>query len=160
MYLEYIWTNRMKWILKKSKDKRCLLCSIARGKTKAKILKEGEFYVIMNNFPYTTGHLLIFPKKHVSSIEELNDEELMKLMKTIKFCIIKLKKCLKPKGFNIGCNIGKVAGASVKHLHFHIVPRFGSDAGFVEIVSSTKVMPEPIEKTYKKIKKYFRDSKP
>ncbi|MEM5832422.1 MAG: HIT domain-containing protein, partial [Candidatus Aenigmatarchaeota archaeon] len=59
---------------------------------------------------------------------------------------------------NIGINLGKIAGASISHLHFHVVPRYGSDAGFVEIISSTKVMPEPLEKTYKKLRKYFQFS--
>jgi ATP adenylyltransferase len=65
-----------------------------------------------------------------------------------------LKKALKPKGFNIGINIGEVASASIEHIHIHVVPRFGADAGFMEIFDSTKVMPEPLEKTYKKLKKF------
>lgn len=154
MYLEYLWTDRMKWILRNKKDKRCLFCQIIKNKIKSKILKKGEVYVIMNSFPYTTGHLLVFPKKHVLTLEELNDNEMLEIIKTVKKCILLLRKALNPKGFNIGINLGKIAGASISHLHFHIVPRFGSDAGFMEIISSTKVMPEPLEKTYKKLKKH------
>ncbi|MFH7880842.1 MAG: HIT family protein [Candidatus Aenigmatarchaeota archaeon] len=158
MYLEYLWTNRMKWILRKSKDRKCIFCKIVKGELKAKILKRGEVFVIMNNFPYTTGHLLVFPKKHVRELEELKEEEIYEIVKNIRECVLILKKVLKPKGFNIGINLGKIAGASISHLHFHVVPRYGSDAGFVEIISSTKVMPEPLEKTYKKLRKYFQFS--
>jgi ATP adenylyltransferase len=153
MYLSYLWSDRMKWI-KRKKERSCPFCKIAKGKEKAFVLKRGNVFVIMNKFPYNTGHLMIFPKRHVKNLEELKDEEMVEILKTLKKCIILLKKALNPKGFNIGINIGKVASASIKHLHIHIVPRFGSDAGFMEIFDSTKVMPEPLEKTYKKLKKF------
>jgi len=155
MYLEYLWTNRLKWILKK-KEKECLFCKIVKGEEKAYVLKKGEVFVMMNKFPYSTGHLLVFPKRHVKNFEELSEEEIKEIFSTVKKCIILLKKALKPKGFNIGINIGKIASASISHLHVHIVPRFGSDAGFMEITSSTKVMPEPLNQTYKKLKKFSK----
>jgi ATP adenylyltransferase len=153
MYLGYLWTDRMKWI-KRKKGKSCSFCNIVKKKEKAFILKEGEVFVIMNKFPYNTGHLLIFPKRHVKEINELTKEELEKLFTTLQKAIALLKKALKPKGFNVGINIGEVASASIEHFHIHVVPRFGADAGFMEIFDSTKVMPEPLIKTFKKLKKF------
>jgi ATP adenylyltransferase len=155
MYLSYLWADRMKWIRNyKKKSKGCVFCKIVNKKEKALILKEGDVYVIMNKFPYNTGHLLIFPKRHVKEIENLKKEELEGLFTTVQKAVKMLKKALHPKGFNIGINIGEVASASVKHFHIHIVPRFGADAGFMEIFDSTKVMPEPIERTFKKLRKF------
>jgi ATP adenylyltransferase len=155
MYLSYLWTNRMKWIKGyKRKSKECIFCRIIYGKEKAFVLKKGEVCVALNKFPYNTGHLLLFPKRHVKEIEDLKKEELEKLFTTLQKSVKLLKKALKPKGFNIGINIGEVASASIEHIHIHVVPRFGADAGFMEIFDSTKVMPEPLEKTYKKLKKF------
>ena len=154
MYLSYLWTNRMKWVKNYKKSKECVLCKIAKKEEKAMILKDGEIFVIMNKFPYNTGHLLIFPKRHVKEIEELREEEGRELFIILQKCVKMLKKALEPKGFNIGINIGEVASASIEHLHIHVVPRFGADSGFMEIFDSTKVMPEPLGKTFKKLKRF------
>jgi ATP adenylyltransferase len=143
----------MKWI-KRRKIKGCLFCNIVNKKEKSFVLKEGEVFVVMNKFPYNTGHLLIFPKRHVENIEELKKEEAEEIFANIQKSIKLLKRVLKPGGFNVGINIGKVASASVDHLHIHVVPRFGADAGFMEVFDSTKVMPEPLEKTFNKLKKF------
>ena len=145
----------MKWIKSyKKKSAKCVFCQIVNKKEKAFILKEGEIFVIMNKFPYTTGHLIIFPRRHVKEIEDLKKDELEKLFTTLQNTVKLLKRALQPKGFNIGINIGEVASASIEHIHIHIVPRFGADAGFMEIFDSTKVMPEPLGKTFKKLKKF------
>jgi len=145
----------MKWIKNyKKKRKSCVFCEIINKKERAFILKEGEVYVIMNKFPYNTGHLLIFPKRHIEDFDKLKKEEIEKIFAVLQKAIKLLKKALKPKGFNVGINIGEVASASVDHIHIHVVPRFGADAGFMEIFDSTKVMPEPLGKTYKKLKKF------
>jgi ATP adenylyltransferase len=153
MYLSYLWANRMKWI-KRKKIKGCLFCNIVKKKEKAFILKEGEVFVIMNKFPYNTGHLLIFPIRHVKEIGDLRKEELENLFTTLQKSVELLKKVLHPKGFNIGINIGRVASASVDHIHLHVVPRFGADAGFMEVFDSTKVMPESLVETFKKLRKF------
>lgn len=155
MYISYLWTDRMKWIKSyKKKSAKCVFCQIVNKKEKAFILKEGEIFVIMNMFPYNTGHLIIFPKRHVKEIEDLKKDELEKLFTTLQNTVKLIKRALQPKGFNIGINIGEVASASIEHIHIHIVPRFGADAGFMEIFDSTKVMPEPLGKTFKKLKKF------
>jgi len=154
MYVSYLWTNRVKWIKSYKNKKECVFCKIAEKKERALILKKGDIFVIMNKFPYNVGHLLIYPRRHVKEIEDLSKGELEKLFITLQKVVKMLKRSLKPKGLNIGINIGEVASASIEHLHIHVVPRFGADAGFMEIFDSTKVMPEPIERTFEKLKKF------
>ena len=159
MYLNWLWTNRMKWIKKKHKPKGCIFCRIAKGdkKVKAYVLhRDKNTVVIMNLYPYNTGHLLVFPARHVKSIEELKEIEIKELFSKVSRSVELLKKALNPIGFNIGINIGEIASASIEHLHVHIVPRFKRDTGFMEITASTKVMPESVEKTFKRLKKYVK----
>lgn len=157
MIESWIFTNRMKWLeSKKKKYRGCLFCKVANGKEKAKILfKDEDVFVMMNKFPYNTGHLMVVPTKHVKSIEGLSSEEITKIFNIVKKCVKILKISLKPKGFNIGMNIGKYSGASIEnHLHIHIVPRFRTDFGFIEVISKTKVMPESLDETFEKLMKH------
>ena len=159
MYLNWLWTNRLKWIKHKHKSKSCLFCRIAKNDKKIKayvLFNDGKTVVMLNLFPYNTGHLLIFPVRHVKSLQRLTEKELMELFLRVKNSIKLLKKALNPVGFNVGINIGEIASASVEHLHVHVVPRFRRDLGFMELTAETKVMPEPVEKTYKKLKKYCK----
>ncbi len=157
MYLSYLCTDRMKWIKNyKKREKGCILCDIVNKKERAFVLKKGEIFVIMNKFPYNTGHLLIFPKRHVKDLEELRRDEAELLFTTLQKTIKLLKKVLNPEGFNIGINIGKVASASIEHLHIHVVPRFSGDLGFMEIFDSTKVLSEPLHKTFRKLIKFSK----
>jgi diadenosine tetraphosphate (Ap4A) HIT family hydrolase len=110
--------------------------------------------VIMNIFPYNTGHLQVIPVKHATALEELDDKTVSELFVLVKKCLKLLKKVLGPEGFNIGINQGEnVAGASIPHLHIHIVPRYRNDFGFMEIIAKTKVLPESVDETYEKLLK-------
>ena len=158
MYESWLYTNRLRWVAK-NKPKGCLFCRIAKGdkKVPSKILyKDEDVMVIMNLFPYNTGHLEVIPIRHVVNLEELTQEEFSKLFEMMRKCIKLLKKVLKPVGFNIGLNIGNVSGASISHSHIHIVPLFKTDFGFMETIARTKVMPESIDKSYKKLMKEIK----
>ncbi|MEM5779090.1 MAG: HIT domain-containing protein [Candidatus Aenigmatarchaeota archaeon] len=157
MIESWIFTNRMKWLEeKKRRYKGCLFCKVAIGKEKAKILfKDKDVLVMMNTFPYNTGHLMVAPVKHIKSIDDLSDEEIKKLFAIVKRCIKILRISLKPTGFNIGINMGKYSGASIEnHLHIHIVPRYKTDFGFMEVVSKTKVMSESLNETFERLMKH------
>ena len=158
MYVHYLWaTSRSKWAKKPKKPKGCLFCGIARGDPKiyAKVLhKDKSVMVIMNIFPYNTGHLEVVPIRHVKDIEELSEEEFIKFFEMIKKSVILLKKAVKPDGLNIGFNLGALSGASIPHLHAQIVPRYKRDLGFMEVTTETKVMPESLEQTYKRLVKF------
>lgn len=148
--------NRMKWVKKDIKE--CIFCKIVKGEKDVKsyvIYKDNIIMVLLNPFPYNTGHIEVMPTRHVTCIEDLSNEEYEKLFLMIRKCIKLLKKTLKPIGFNVGINIGKnVAGASIDHIHFHIVPRYKRDFGFMEVVANTKVLPESIDKTFKRLMKF------
>lgn len=159
MYMEYIWaTSRSKWVRKPHKKiKGCIFCGIARGDKKipAKVVyKDKDMMVVMNIFPYNPGHLQVVPINHVKNLEDLSEDEFNKFFRMGKKCIMLLKKALNQAGFNIGINIGEVAGASIEHLHMQIVPRYTREVGFMETTSHTKVMPESLDQTHKRLMKF------
>ena len=101
---------------------------------------------------------MIAPKRHVGFFEDLKLEEMNDLMAVIQRCVVLLKKVLSPHGFNIGANVGKVAGAGVDdHLHFHIVPRWEGDTNYMPILADTRVIPEHLNETYKRLSEVFKD---
>lgn len=108
--------------------------------------------VLLNRFPYANGHLLVAPARHVSCITELSMGENSALMETVKKSTSILKKHLSPDGFNIGCNLGAIAGAGIAdHLHYHIVPRWAGDHNFITVISEIRTIPEHIDHTYDKL---------
>jgi ATP adenylyltransferase len=110
----------------------------------------------MNIFPYNPGHLMIAPYRHIGDFEKLNNEEIEEIFEFLKKSIEILKKVYSPDGFNVGLNIGKIAGAGFyEHIHFHIVPRWAGDTNFMPVIGNTKVISEELKRTYKKIKKYY-----
>lgn len=121
------------------------------------ILYRGKHaYVIMNAFPYSNGHLLIPPYRHVGDFTELNDEENLEIMQLAQKCCKVLKLACNPDGFNIGVNLGRAAGAGIEdHVHVHIVPRWNGDTNFMPVFADVKVIPEALQTTYKKFKILF-----
>lgn len=108
---------------------------------------------MLNIFPYNNGHIMVAPKRHLKTLQGLRDEEMLDLMKLLNIYQSKLEKLLKPDGFNIGINLGKVGGAGFAgHAHIHIVPRFIGDSNFMPILSNTKVISESLESLYKRLK--------
>ena len=107
----------------------------------------------MNLYPYNSGHLMIAPYQHVESIEKLNSTTLTELMSQAQLALRALHLVMKPDGFNMGINEGKVAGAGyAEHMHFHIVPRWNGDTNFMPVVADVKVIPEHLANTYHKLK--------
>jgi ATP adenylyltransferase len=158
--MKYLWAPwRMDYILKKKK-KGCFFCQKLKEKKDVKnlILYQGEHvFVIMNKYPYTNGHLMVVPKRHCLDLEELDHNELREIFDLLKASAQVLKTSLRPHGFNIGMNIGKVGGAGEGHLHFHIVPRWAGDTNFMPVLGKTKIVPEYLEKTYQKLYSTFMD---
>lgn len=163
MKKEILWAPwRMGYILGE-KNKGCFLCNAFKAKDEKShyvLFKNEIAMVVMNIYPYNNGHLMIAPKKHTGDLEKLKDEELAILMDLIKKSSKILKRVLKPHGFNIGINIGKVSGAGVdKHLHFHIVPRWMGDTNFMPVISDTKVIPQSLDELYSLLKREFLKEK-
>jgi len=160
MKKEIIWAPwRMGYILGEKKE-GCFLCSAYKSKNLTKnyvIEKNKNAFVVMNIFPYNNGHLMVAPKRHIAEFEQLTEDEILSINMFIRKSIIILKNVLKPEGFNIGVNIGKVSGAGVEtHIHFHIVPRWTGDTNFMPVISNTKVIPQALDELYEKLKKEFK----
>ena len=110
-------------------------------------------FAVLNLYPYNNGHVLIVPSRHVDSVEKLSDEEKLDWLSLHNEVMKTLSKTMKPHGFNIGINLGRVAGAGIpKHLHLHIVPRWNGDTNFMPVVSSTKIISESLASVYKTLK--------
>jgi ATP adenylyltransferase len=110
------------------------------------ITRDRTCFAMLNRFPYTGGHLLVLPYKETPDFNGLTDEETSDLMKLLRRCQNALAKIMKPDGFNIGVNLGKVAGAGIlEHLHIHIVPRWNGDTNFMPVIANTTVLPEALK---------------
>ncbi len=147
--------GRMEYIKGKKPD-GCIFCK-GSVREEGLVLYEGKScYIMMNKYPYTSGHLLVIPFRHICDIEETNAEEKVEMMELTDMCVRALKKALAPEGFNIGMNLGKAAGAGVDdHLHTHIVPRWLGDTNFATVLGEVRVIPEDIAKTRNTLLSYF-----
>jgi len=145
------------------KEKGCIFCSIPKEPSendqKNLLLFRGEkAFVMLNKFPYNNGHLLVIPYRHIADFEQLNSGEKLEMMDLIEKSIRALKKAFHPQGFNVGMNLGRVAGAGIDdHIHFHIVPRWNGDTNFMPVVGQTKVISSSLEDTLRTLKKYFEE---
>ena len=120
------------------------------------LYKGRETLVVMNKFPYINGHLLVAPVRHIAALDELNKPEMGELLATVERSVGILKAVMKPDGFNVGLNLGRVAGAGIEeHLHFHIVPRWSGDTNALTVFADVRVIPEHIQETYNNLKPYF-----
>ena len=109
-------------------------------------------YILLNLFPYTNGHLMIAPYQHVASLEQLEDEALQEMMALTRASVATLNRALSPAGFNIGMNLGTVAGAGIAdHIHMHIVPRWHGDVSFMSVCAETRLIPEALDTTYDRL---------
>lgn len=158
MYHNWICSpTRMRWV-KGKKPHGCVFCNIAKGGKKAPgevLFKDKRFMVTMNIYPYNTGHLQVMPVKHASLLEQMDDQDVAGLFILVKKCMRLLNKVLQPAGFNVGLNQGVgLAGASIDHIHVHIVPRFSRDVGFIDTIGATKILPESVHDTYKRLMKH------
>ncbi len=162
--MEQLWSPwRMKYIENHIKEAGCVFCN-AQAKTDGMenlIAFRGErAYVILNRYPYTSGHLMVIPFEHKPNLEELDPATRAEMMELTSRCTTVLKNIYKPQGFNVGVNIGEAAGAGVAaHVHIHIVPRWHGDTNFMSSVGGTRVLPEALEDTYERVKAAFDLSK-
>jgi len=152
---------RMQYIAGPKSD-GCIFCGKAKEGADARnlILARGSFtYVLLNIYPYNLGHLMIAPYRHVDSLGKLSPEERGEMMAWASRSERALREAFLAEGFNIGVNIGKVAGAGIDdHVHMHVVPRWGGDTNFMPVLGDTKVIPEHLEETYAKLLPYYRES--
>ena len=159
--MEHIFSPwRYKYIASADKETGCVFCRARDGNDKDFfIIYRGDLnFIILNLYPYTSGHLMIVPYEHADSLAAVDGRTTAEMMEMAKRAQTALESEYHPDGFNIGMNLGRSAGAGVAdHIHLHVVPRWTGDANFVSIVGETRVLPEDLATTYEKLKKHFGD---
>lgn len=153
--MDQLWTPWRMPYLREPKPDGCIFCKKveATDDRAAHVLVRGKHsFITLNLYPYNNGHLLVVPYAHVPSLEHLPDETLTDLMRSVNRGLAILRAAIQPHGFNIGVNLGQVAGAGISdHVHIHVVPRWESDTNFMGIVAATRVIPEWIDDTYDRL---------
>jgi len=147
--MDHLWRDRMAYILGAAKPPAgvCVFCEAPQQEDAAAyILHRGKLaYVILNIFPYNTGHVMINPYAHVDSIEKLDDVALLEIMQLAKLSLAAIRQVSSPHAFNLGANLGKAAGGGIdQHFHFHIVPRWQGDTNFMPVLAGTVVVPQAL----------------
>ncbi|ALE73172.1 HIT family protein [Pseudonocardia sp. Ae168_Ps1] len=162
-----LWTPHRLAYIKGASDTGCPFCRIGRGETIGEpgdgagtgteadadadnlvVARGAEVFALLNLHPYNPGHLMVLPYRHVADLEELTDSETAELMDFTRQAVVTMKKVAAPHAFNVGLNLGHVAGGSLaEHIHQHVVPRWGGDANFIAVVGQTKVIPQLLAET-------------
>jgi ATP adenylyltransferase len=160
--MENLWTPwRMKYISGDSNPGgECVFCASPKlpdGPSNLIVHRGENVFVILNRFPYTTSHLMVVPFLHVPSIEDLAPATRAEMIEMLNDALKVLRAVYNPEGFNVGINMGSAAGAGIaEHAHIHIVPRWGGDTNFMSTIGETRVLPEELEDTFKRISVAWR----
>ncbi|MGH9523207.1 MAG: HIT family protein [Terriglobales bacterium] len=157
--MDYLWTPwRYAYISTASKVEGCVFCELPRRSDEdALIIHRGPHCLIMlNAFPYTSGHVMIIPHAHLDQLQKLPREAAEEMISLAQKMEGVLRKVYSPDGINMGMNIGAAAGAGVAgHVHLHILPRWVADANFMSVVAETRILPEDLKTTWKKLREGF-----
>ncbi len=158
--METLWAPwRIEYILQ-PKVEGCIFCtkSTEQNDRRNLIVHRGQrCFVIMNYYPYNNGHLMVIPYRHVARLNKLSQDEHLEMMQLVSRSTDIITETMKAEGFNIGINIGKVAGAGIReHLHIHVVPRWNGDTNFMPVTGHTKVISQALEETWTLLKEAFR----
>jgi ATP adenylyltransferase len=161
--MDYIWTPwRFHYIASSAEVRECVFCHIlgedpTHDRENLVLVRQARTFVLLNRFPYTSGHLMIVARRHIPSLTGATTEELTEIIDSARLSEAALGEVYTPDGFNMGFNIGKCAGAGVDgHLHLHVLPRWVGDANVVSVVGQTRVIPEELETTFDKLAPYFQ----
>jgi ATP adenylyltransferase len=161
--VDRIWSPwRMEYIESHRDDEGeggCVFCAVLQGDSREhRVLERRDLaFVTLAKYPYNPGHLLVLPTRHVGEIEGVKPDEAAEIFELTQRSIRVLREASEPHGFNVGLNLGRVAGAGIPdHLHWHVVPRWGGDTNFMPVVAETRVLPELLEQTYEKLAPRFR----
>ena len=160
-HMNHLWSPwRMTYIDNANKEEGCVFCKLQAKEDGPEnlIIQRGQLaYVILNRYPYTSGHVMVVPFAHKPNLEELDAATRAEMMELTSQATVVLRKVYKAVSFNVGANIGEAAGAGVKnHVHIHIVPRWVGDTNFMSAVAETRVLPESLEDSWRRIRDGFR----
>ncbi len=164
--MEILWSPWRSQYIDSFKDEEnkssCFVCEaiekVEEAKERLVVFRNLHTIVLLNKFPYNAGHLLVSPLKHTSTLDDLTNEDLLDLISVVRLSTNVLQKAFMPHGFNIGINIGRVAGAGLpEHIHFHVIPRWNGDTSFISVISDTKVISQSMEEIYHKLSSLFQN---
>jgi ATP adenylyltransferase len=141
-------------------DGGCVFCAVPDREPERVLVRGETAYVVLNKFPYNPGHLLVVPLRHTGDIEDLTDAESAELQVLLRRSIRALREESEPHGFNVGLNLGSIAGAGIPgHLHWHVVPRWGGDTNFMPVIGQVRVLPELLADTARRLAPRFADAR-
>jgi ATP adenylyltransferase len=158
--MEHLWTPwRSTYVSNKPPGGQCVFCAALAGDDDEKALllhRAKHNFVILNRYPYSSGHLMIAPNIHVSRLTDISEEAAQEMMKLARASETILDDAYRPQGINLGMNLGEAAGAGIAaHIHLHVLPRWNGDANFMSVVANTRVIPESLTDTYNKLRPRF-----
>jgi ATP adenylyltransferase len=158
--MDYLWTPWRTTYMKEKRDKtRCVFCAAGESLSdeESLVIYRGKLvFVLLNRYPYTSGHLMIAPYAHVSRLRQVDESTTDEMMRLARHAEGVVEDEYKPEGLNLGLNLGEAAGAGIEqHIHMHVLPRWWGDANFMTSVANTRIIPEALEDTYVKIKRGF-----
>jgi ATP adenylyltransferase len=159
--MDRLWSPwRMEYInAAHDEDVECIFCELLLRDDDEKsfiLAREHRAFALLNAYPYNPGHLMVAPIRHVAELDELGDDELLDAAHLLQRAVGAMREEMHPDGYNVGMNLGRVAGAGVPgHLHWHVVPRWNGDTNFMPVVGHTRVLPESLDDTYRKLKPRF-----
>jgi ATP adenylyltransferase len=161
--MERLWAPwRMQYIKKADEAEGCIFCTFpAEQKDEENLIlfRAPQAFIILNAFPYSNGHLMVTPYRHTANLDDLSPEEMLEMMTLTRRGVNLLKAAFKPDGFNIGMNMGKVAGAGIAdHVHIHIVPRWNGDTNFMPVLGDVRVIPESLNAVYARLREEIEKS--
>jgi len=159
--VERLWRDwRMAYIESaRDPDEGCIFCELPQKEPEEALVlrRTSEAFVLMNLYPYNPGHLMVAPLRHTGSLEDLHAEEMRQAGELLQTSVKVLQEVLSPDGFNVGMNLGRVAGAGYPgHLHWHVVPRWSGDANYMPILGEARVLPELVGATFEKLRGGFQ----
>ena len=155
--MNHIWSPwRMSYIQSEDRESQCAFCqelSQPDSPQNLIVYRGKRSFIILNRFPYNSGHLMVVPYEHKATLEDLDAETRAELIELGNLATRALREVYHPQGFNLGVNIGTAAGAGIlEHVHFHVLPRWTGDTNFISTLGATRVLPESLEATYKRVK--------
>jgi len=155
--MDYIWTPwRYRYVADASKDSRCIFCDALDAGDDRRVLivlRGTKNFVILNRYPYTSGHVMVVPYVHVANLVDAEPETLAEMMQIAQRLERALGNTYHPQGYNLGMNLGRAAGAGVTgHLHLHVLPRWAGDANFMTVTGETRVEPEELSITFERLR--------
>ncbi|HXE11742.1 MAG TPA: HIT domain-containing protein [Bryobacteraceae bacterium] len=160
--MEHLWTPwRSTYVTNKPPAGQCVFCAAIADRDDEKTLllyRATHNFVILNRYPYSSGHLMIAPNIHVSRLTDISDEAAQEMMRLARASETILEDIYRPQGINLGMNLGEAAGAGIAaHIHLHVLPRWTGDANFMSVVANTRVIPESLADTYTKLRPRFAE---